>query len=268
MDKKIVYSLLATTVFICLAILSWAATVSEEAQRYMAQGVAAVEMAKSPADYEDAISKFEKAKSLAPDWPDVYYNLGSVQEKAGKYGNAVTTLKQYLRLAPNAEDAAMVRNLITKLEYKAAQEITKEVALDIYGSLSDSTKWRFVGEGSAYKNWVRGFRRDGDRIWVTYISDIRKGIEGTNSAVLGKKANGVTFKLLESAELESNTLSLEYLFTFDNFCDQQDCHVFGKYIFKIVSKNKVRVEGVEINPKIGNLEGTTKHRTFEYIRIQ
>jgi tetratricopeptide (TPR) repeat protein len=241
-------------------------TISEEAQRHFDRGMAAVEMAKSPDDYASAIKEFEQAIRFAPDWPDVYYNLGMVQEKAGKYRDAITSLRQYLRLAPNASDAATVKSLINKLEFKAEQEITEEVALDIYGSLSDTTKWRFVGGSSAYKNWVIGLRRDGDRIWITYISDLRKEIENTFCTKLGEKG-GVTFKVLESAELESNTLSLEYIFTYWNFCDKPSCDVFGKYIFKIVSKNKVRVEGVEIWPRIGQVEGQTNRLTFEYIRI-
>jgi len=249
MDKKLVCGLLATTVFICLAILSWAATVPKEAQRQFDRGMAAVEVAKTPEDYEQAIEEFRKAQALAPDWADVYYNLGLIQEKAGKYRDAVTTLKQYLRLAPNAEDTATVKSLITKLEYKAEQEVTKEVALDIYGSLSDSTKWRFVGESSAYKNWVKGFRRDGDRILITYVYDVKTGTTST----YGK-------------ELEGKTLTLKYIISFFNFCGK-DCDVGAQYIFKIVSKNKVQVKAVEVWPTIGNLEGKTEHLTFEYIRI-
>lgn len=251
MDRRQIGCLIGNVILLAWVSVTLAGTVSEEAQRYMAQGVAAVEMAKSPADYEDAISKFEKAKSLAPDWPDIYYNLGLVQEKAGKYGNAVTTLKQYLRLVPNAEDATMVKNLITKLEYKAAQEITKEVALDIYGSLLDSTKWRFVGDSSAYKNWVKGFRRDGDKIFITYIYDIMKH---TTSSY--------------AQELEGKAFTLKYTISFFNFCGE-DCNVIAQYNFEIVSKNKVQVKAVEAWPEIRPyVEQKTKHLTFEYIRIQ
>ncbi|TRZ88817.1 MAG: tetratricopeptide repeat protein [Methanosarcinales archaeon] len=119
MDKKLVCGLLASTVFICLAILSWAATVPKEAQRHFDRGMAAVEMAKSPDDYAAAIKEFEQAIRFAPDWPDVYYNLGMVQEKAGKYRDAITSLRQYLQLVPNASDATTVKSLINKLEYKA-----------------------------------------------------------------------------------------------------------------------------------------------------
>ncbi|MBA4389869.1 MAG: hypothetical protein C0399_02905 [Syntrophus sp. (in: bacteria)] len=255
MNKKLVYGLLATTVFICLAILSWAATVPKEAQRHFDRGLAAVEVAKTPEDYAQAIEEFRKAQALAPDWPDVYYNLGLVQEKAGKYGDAVVNLKKYLQLAPNLNEAAEVKSLINKLEFKAEQEITKKVALDIYGSLSDSTKWRFVGEPSAYKNWVKGFRRDGDRILMTY--DYRND--------LGRWTTGTTY----SDELSDKTLTLKYKIWFPNFCPSPDCGVFAQYNFEIVSKNKVQVKAVEVYPEIRPyVEQKTEHLTFEYIRIQ
>ena len=95
-----------------------ARAVSEEARRHMDRGQAAVEMAKAPEDYAPAIKEFEQAIRLAPDWPAPYYNLGLAQEKAGKFSDAITSLKQYLRLAPNASDAETVKTLINKLEYK------------------------------------------------------------------------------------------------------------------------------------------------------
>lgn len=106
--------------FLMFALISSvkAQNVSEEAKRYFARGVAAVEMAKSPSDYESAIKEFGQAVNLAPNWPDVYYNLGLVQEKAEKYGDAVISLRQYLKLAPTAADLEEVKALIAKNEYK------------------------------------------------------------------------------------------------------------------------------------------------------
>ena len=211
-------------------------------------------MAKTPDDYERAISEFEKARSLAPDWADVYYNLALIQEKAGKYSNAVMNFKQYLRLAPYSNEAAEVKSHINKLEFKAEQEITKEVALDIFGSLSDSKKWRFVGESSAYKNWVKSFRRDGDRILMTYEyrNDLKRWTTGTTYG----------------DELPGKTLTLKYKIWFPNFCDSPDCGVLADYFFEIVSKNKVQVKAVEVWPEIRPyVEEKTKHLTFEYIRI-
>jgi formylglycine-generating enzyme required for sulfatase activity len=100
-------------------------TVSDEARRHFDRGVAAVEMAKSPADYEAAIKEFQQAIDLAPEWADAYFNMGKIQEQAEKFGDAIASLKQYLRLAPNATDAEAVKSLINKLEYKAENTLTK-----------------------------------------------------------------------------------------------------------------------------------------------
>jgi len=96
--------------------------VSDEAKRHFDRGTIAVEMANSPADYAPAIREFEQAVSLAPNWPNAYYSLGKAQEKAGKFGDAAISYKQYLRLAPNASDADTIKTLINKLEYKSEQE--------------------------------------------------------------------------------------------------------------------------------------------------
>ena len=119
-------------------------TIPEEARRHFDRGMAAVELAKTPVDYEKAITEFEKAKSFAPNWADVYYNLGLVQEKAEKYGDAVTNLKQYLRLAPNAGDAEAVKSHINKLEYKAETVLTIS---DIVEILVSSGKWQTTDQG-------------------------------------------------------------------------------------------------------------------------
>jgi tetratricopeptide (TPR) repeat protein len=99
-----------------------AVTVSEEARRYMARGIAAVEMAKSASDYALAAKEFEQAAKLAPDWPDIYYNLGSVQSKAGDITSAIKSFQRYLDLAPKSPDAAKVREEIFKLEYRRDRE--------------------------------------------------------------------------------------------------------------------------------------------------
>jgi tetratricopeptide (TPR) repeat protein len=78
--------LFVITILIVWNAVSFAQTVSDEARRSMLRGMAAVEMAKTPKDYERAIREFEQAAKLAPNWPDVYFNLGSVQAKAGNYG--------------------------------------------------------------------------------------------------------------------------------------------------------------------------------------
>jgi tetratricopeptide (TPR) repeat protein len=138
---------IATSVLLLSAVNAQAVSEeAREARRHMARGQAAVEMAKSPEDYEAAIREFQEAARLAPDWPDPYYNLGLVQEKAGKFMEAIASLKEYLRLAPNAPDAAKIQEQIYKLEYKAEQVLTVPEIIDVLVSLSDEEIWQVVGD--------------------------------------------------------------------------------------------------------------------------
>jgi tetratricopeptide (TPR) repeat protein len=138
-----------------------ARAVSEEARRHMARGQAAMEMAKSPEDYEAAIREFQEAARLAPDWPDPHYNLGLVQEKSGKFREAIASLNEYLRLAPNAPDAAKVKEQIYKLEYKVEQVLTVPEIIDVLVSLSG--QWQqWQEEGQCDYGWGNfDFEREG-----------------------------------------------------------------------------------------------------------
>ena len=112
-------AVISLAIAFCLSIgIADAQNISDEAMRHFDRGQAAVEMAKSPADYEDAIKEFERAMRLAPDWPDVYYNLGLIQEKVDKYDDAIGNLTKYLELSPNASDSRDVKKFIAKIEYK------------------------------------------------------------------------------------------------------------------------------------------------------
>jgi tetratricopeptide (TPR) repeat protein len=125
-----------------------AQTFPEEARRHMTRGQTAVEMAKSPEEYDLAIKEFEKAIELAPSWPNPYYNLGLVQEMRGKYREAVASLKQYLVLAPNAPDEAAVQEKIYALEYKAEQILTVPDIIEALVTLEDQKVWQMTGNCS------------------------------------------------------------------------------------------------------------------------
>lgn len=254
MKKIKAFSLLtALTVSIQLLTVADSQAHSQEAQRYFDRGMAAVEMANSPNDYVPAINEFKQAISLAPDWPDAYYNLGMVQEKAGKHADAIASLRQYLRLAPDADDAATVTKLVNKLEYKAEQEVTKEDALEIFGSLSDKTKWQLVNGSPMYMNWVRGLRIKGEEVFINWISDLRN--QTTQS-------DGI---LMESGP-EGKIFSLEYTIGFSNFCSQPNiCDAGARYVFAIVSKRKVHVRAVEYTPK--GVKEEWKKYEFDYVSL-
>lgn len=121
-----------------------AQNISDEAMHHFDRGQAAVEMAKSPTDYEDAIKEFEKAATLAPDWPDVYYNLGLIQEKLRKYDDAIKNLTKYLELSPNASDVREVKRFIAEIEYKM------EKAKAEYDKIKDFIgTWLTTGQASS-----------------------------------------------------------------------------------------------------------------------
>ena len=111
-------------------------------------------MAKSPEDYAAAIEEFEQAARLAPGWPDPYYNLGLVQEKAGKFREAIVSLNRYLQLAPNAPDAAKIQEHIYKLEYKAERENILTIAdiVDVLVSFGKEETWEIEKRGKHEQN--------------------------------------------------------------------------------------------------------------------
>jgi tetratricopeptide (TPR) repeat protein len=162
-DVKI-FSLLAMLVAgVSLLSAADAQTIPEEARRHLARGQAAVEMAKSPEEYGSAIQEFQEATRLAPSWPVPYYSLALLQEKIGKFKEAVANLKEYLRLAPEAPDAAKIREQIYKLEYKIEQVLTVPDIIAVLASLSDEQAWQVVGECTKDSAEFRrvAFTRDG-----------------------------------------------------------------------------------------------------------
>src|ERR1022692_4292727 len=49
--------------------------VPEDARRYLARDIAAVQSAKNPADFKLALPEFRNATNVAPWWPVAYFNL-------------------------------------------------------------------------------------------------------------------------------------------------------------------------------------------------
>lgn len=92
--------------------------VPDEAERNLARGRAAVKSATQTKDFEDAANEFKRALRAAPWVAEGYYNLGVVQDKAGRYQDAIRSLKLYLLAAPNASDAKEVKALIYEIEFR------------------------------------------------------------------------------------------------------------------------------------------------------
>jgi hypothetical protein len=89
----------------------------EAARRHTSRGEAAIETAKTPADWEVAVKEFEQAVGAAPWSSSCYYNLATVQEHAERPGDAMQSFKFYLLADPEAKDAEAVKSKIYKLEF-------------------------------------------------------------------------------------------------------------------------------------------------------
>jgi len=93
-------------------------TIPEEARRFSVRGHVWVKEAKNPSDFDEAAKEFGRALRVAPWWADGYINQGVSLEKAGKYNEAIRSLKLYLLAAPTAPDADKVKDQIYTLELR------------------------------------------------------------------------------------------------------------------------------------------------------
>ena len=113
--------------------------VPEDARRYLARGIAAVQNAKAPADFKLALPEFQSATNVAPWWSTAYFNLALVQEKLGDFKGAIANYHLYLLIDPNARDAEKVRTHVYELEYLAEQKAKpKYLSISFIGDASNS----------------------------------------------------------------------------------------------------------------------------------
>jgi thiol-disulfide isomerase/thioredoxin len=81
------------------------------------KGIAALESAKVPEDIESAFTLFKQAAELEPSYPDVHYFLGkTLSLMQGNTGKALSELKKYLELYPEAPDKEKVNAEIEQLD--------------------------------------------------------------------------------------------------------------------------------------------------------
>lgn len=90
--------------------------IPEEAQDLMAQGKAALTLAKSPAEYVPASEAMERALTLAPWWATGHFNTALTQEGAGLWSSAANHLRLFLQLDPQTPEREKIRLKIAELE--------------------------------------------------------------------------------------------------------------------------------------------------------
>lgn len=259
MKNKLVYVVWVICTVICLAVPGWASEIPEEAQLHFDRGMAAVEMARTPEDYVPAVDEFKKARALAPDWPDVYYNLGLIQEKAGRYRDAADSLRRYLQLVPDSPDAAAIRTLANKAEFKAEQVITDEDAVNIFASLSGSSQWLLRGvtpDDPVAPDKLRGMRISGKlglEVVITYWKDAND-IQKSSSLLY--------------AVPQGKTLSFTTVYYLCNSSVQNDrCPDVSEYKLEIISKRNVKMSRKRFLPEIRNVgRAEILNNSYEFVR--
>jgi tetratricopeptide (TPR) repeat protein len=114
--------MLQKALFVILAVIvaagpASAADVPVQATLAMEAGVAAVDSAATAEDLGKAVEHFQKAASIAPNWPDARYNLGKVLALMPEQApEAIKELQTFLTLSPQAAEAESVKGEIAALE--------------------------------------------------------------------------------------------------------------------------------------------------------
>lgn len=88
--------------------------VPEAARQHFQKGVALIEKAQTPDDLRDALTQFEAAADLAPQWPEIHYNLAQLAAETDKPAKAIKEFRRYLDLSPEASDRAKVQEEIAR----------------------------------------------------------------------------------------------------------------------------------------------------------
>lgn len=87
-------------------------TLPEEFERFMVRGRLAAELAKTSEGFVRAGNEFRQAAKTAPWVADAYFNLAVVLDKAGKYKEAIRSLKLYMLAAPNGTNLKEAKQLL------------------------------------------------------------------------------------------------------------------------------------------------------------
>ncbi len=99
----------------------------------------------SPEDFRPAVDAYRQATFLAPWVPDLYYNLGLMEEQAGMPGEAIADFKLYLLANPDANDKNKVLARLGKLEVERDE-----------GKVEGHTDTDFAAAGAP--DWAREWR--------------------------------------------------------------------------------------------------------------
>ena len=148
-----------------------APVLSDEAQKHLDRGVAAIEGAKSEEDFKDACAEFAKVLTIAPWFGSGYRPLAIAQDKSDQYDAALKNLEFYLLSQPSSEDTAWAKSLMNKIEYRKEKD-AKESSPEAVAERKQSNDTELIKslDGARYAYQSRGPRT---------IVDLALDIRGT-----------------------------------------------------------------------------------------
>jgi len=139
-----------------------------DAQEAIKKGI----IAAKEQEWDIAIQSFQDARKIAPNAPEIYYNLGLAESKIpGRELRAIAWFGAYLAAATNAPNAAAVNDFITELQIKSEGNINRLIksvqdaaSPSLFRSyLNVAGLWAEVGDVPAAMNTVSQIKEDGEK---------------------------------------------------------------------------------------------------------
>lgn len=125
----------------------------EKAVEHISRGLIAIKMATEYKGYEAAANEFQKALEAAPWEPQIYYNMGIVQEKADLLRESIESFKLYLLAAPDATDRKVIKQKIYELGYAKDFQAKRKRELVGTWTIEGKMQSRYTCGSNKGKTW-------------------------------------------------------------------------------------------------------------------
>lgn len=168
--------------------------IPEAAKGHLKAGASLIEKAEKPADFLEAMNEFEAAATLAPQWPDIHYNLAELASEVDKPAKAIKEYGAYLTLQPEASDRAKVEEEIARMKEMIGTKRKIGLPGVTFASMPDGIWVINVSPGSRIEQKGNGLAK-GDKIIA---------IEG--KSVVGYTLNDF-FKMVEAGSANRGVIS-------------------------------------------------------------
>lgn len=247
------------TVFISIIFMGTkclAQTVPDEAKKHYDRGQAAIEMATTPYGYQDALTEFNNAVNIAPNWAEPYLSIALVNEKLENYSNAIESYKKYLTLSPESSNTDAVKTSINKLEYKLEKQNDKNKVMNVLVSCNKpGSKVHLLVTGSKFTIYFpREYSLKGDKLManILYIGP-------------GSKETGAFLEQTVPVDFDGKTMKFNFInYVCPEIANMNYCPTDVKIIAELVSTSPVTFNITEIltEKKYGNTTQYTGVWTF------